>query len=613
MENRTGRAAAPRLNAIASCVLAAFGVAIAGSTGSFAQAAAPLARSNHGAGSEPVSAPDHRRANRMPFRNTSAVSAQPTRPAGSVIVANCDDSGPGSLRQAMLDAVDGDTIDMSSLACSTITLSSGRLVTAASINLQGPGRDLLAIDGNASDLVIRHEGAELGISNLTITNGSYVGGYGGCVWAGGNLTVVESAVTGCVAGDGNNSAAYGAGLDVIGDLMLQASTVSGNTAHAANSAYGGGVYAGGMVYAVAGSVVSGNVATGVAEQARGGGIFARGNAVAYLQSVVADNRAESTDGTAYGGGIQSHAGVAAAVLFSTISGNTAHSETKWSYGGGLHTGNNADGTGDVMLIASTVSGNSSTANCQYCYIQGGGAHAFGNVTAKYSTIRDNTVVSGAGTDGIARGGGVASAASDADGQIGLLESTISGNSAVGGSGPSGVGYGGGVASLNSTVYSINSTIAFNSASTAAGGVAASNYASIGTGESAMASTIISNNEAPEGADIDLLPFDSGSLVVIGDHNLVTAASVNVTLPGDTLSADPQLLPLSNNGGPTATHALVACSPAIDSGSNPSGLGVDQRQEPYVREWGAAADIGAFELQPDADRVFADGFDPAPCP
>ena len=54
-------------------------------------------------------------------------------------------------------------------------------------------------------------------------------------------------------------------------------------------------------------------------------------------------------------------------------------------------------------------------------------------------------------------------------------------------------------------------------------------------------------------------------------------------------------------------ALSASSPALDHGNNAQGLGIDQRSIGYVREYGAAPDIGAFELQP-SDLIFQDPFD-----
>lgn len=63
--------------------------------------------------------------------------------------------------------------------------------------------------------------------------------------------------------------------------------------------------------------------------------------------------------------------------------------------------------------------------------------------------------------------------------------------------------------------------------------------------------------------------------------------------------DPQLGALLNNGGPTRTHALLAGSPAVDTGVCFDVLNApvttDQRR--FVRAQGAGCDIGAFENQP----------------
>ena len=65
-------------------------------------------------------------------------------------------------------------------------------------------------------------------------------------------------------------------------------------------------------------------------------------------------------------------------------------------------------------------------------------------------------------------------------------------------------------------------------------------------------------------------------------------------------ANPGLGPLEDNDGPTATHALLESSPAVDRGpeANPDDLGLpmyDQRGEPFVRDVEGVIDIGAFEF------------------
>jgi hypothetical protein len=155
----------------------------------------------------------------------------------------------------------------------------------------------------------------------------------------------------------------------------------------------------------------------------------------------------------------------------------------------------------------------------------------------------------------------------------------------------------------------NSTIAFNDANTLAGGIAATSVA--GT-PSELVSTIVANNHSDGGAgDIVAGPFGN-NLQFDGSHNMITAADAGVTLPGDTSTEEPLLLPLTtDNGGITATHALAAGSPAIDTGANPDNFVADQRGLPYARVTGANADIGAYEfgsVPPTEPPIFADGFE-----
>ena len=54
---------------------------------------------------------------------------------------NCNNSGAGSLRDAVAAATDGDTVDATGLAgvCSTITLTTGEIVVKQNnLTIQGP-------------------------------------------------------------------------------------------------------------------------------------------------------------------------------------------------------------------------------------------------------------------------------------------------------------------------------------------------------------------------------------------------------------------------------------------------------------------------------------------
>src|ERR1044071_2971273 len=66
--------------------------------------------------------------------------------AAIITVTNINDSGPGSLRQALADAQDGDTIQFDpALNGQSIPLTSGELVIDKNITISGPGSNLLTV------------------------------------------------------------------------------------------------------------------------------------------------------------------------------------------------------------------------------------------------------------------------------------------------------------------------------------------------------------------------------------------------------------------------------------------------------------------------------------
>lgn len=64
----------------------------------------------------------------------------------TITVTNTNDNGPGSLRQALTTANDGDTINFA--VTGTITLTSDGLPINKNITISGPGPDQLSVDGN---------------------------------------------------------------------------------------------------------------------------------------------------------------------------------------------------------------------------------------------------------------------------------------------------------------------------------------------------------------------------------------------------------------------------------------------------------------------------------
>jgi len=95
----------------------------------------------------------------------------------------------------------------------------------------------------------------------------------------------------------------------------------------------------------------------------------------------------------------------------------------------------------------------------------------------------------------------------------------------------------------------------------------------------------------------------------GADNLIMTADLSQPAPPGaiTITADPKLLPLADNGGPTQTHALQIDSPALNKGNNAGKLATDQRGDGFLRAFGRP-DIGAYEWQVAGDEIFYDGFD-----
>ena len=231
-------------------------------------------------------------------------------------------------------------------------------------------------------------------------------------------------------------------------------------------------------------------------------------------------------------------------------------------GGGLSRVFQVDNGASASITGLTISGGSAG--------YGGGPYNLGTTTLTDCTITGNTA-----TDS---GGGIQNQSTSAT--LTLIDCTISGNSA---------NYGGGLGN-DGTATLTDSTIAANSA-TVGGGL----Y--INSGTAMLTDTIVGGNTAGTDGDIGT-NGTAGS--VTGTYNLIGSGGSGGIANGsqDNIVLTSQdivdLGSLQNNGGPTATMALLPGSLAIGAGTASTGVTTDQRG--FARPSGNGYDIGAFEDQ-----------------
>ena len=256
-------------------------------------------------------------------------------------VLNTNDSGTGSLRDAVNQAnadgkADTITFDATVFATSkTITLTTGaiHLIDSGGISIVAPTVGVTISGGNKSNVFTVNDGTSASLTNVAITGGLNISPDGG-----GGLHV------------GVNSKAN-----------LSNCTVSGNVAFT-----------------------------------RGGGIFCDNSAqLTLIDSTVSGNSAGQ------GGGIMAYFSTSISLFNSTVSGNTlgggiesfgSLTMTNVTVSGNIHGGVtlNPGATGSFTNV--TISGNSATGSS---YLNAGGLYNRGNLTLNNSIVAGNTNASGA--------------------------------------------------------------------------------------------------------------------------------------------------------------------------------------------------------------------------
>ena len=152
--------------------------------------------------------------------------------AATITVNNCNDSGVGSLRDAVARAVSGDTIIVRTRGCSRISLTHGPIAIAANdLTLIGPGRAFTIHGGHASQVLMHAGTGVLRLKALSITHGRIEApqAFGGCIYSAGDVQLKDVTVNHCVAqGIGTGSAdnvAGGGGIYAQRNVLLTSSAV----------------------------------------------------------------------------------------------------------------------------------------------------------------------------------------------------------------------------------------------------------------------------------------------------------------------------------------------------------------------------------------------------
>ncbi|HBO43663.1 MAG TPA: hypothetical protein DD670_06980, partial [Planctomycetaceae bacterium] len=307
--------------------------------------------------------------------------AAPGRDVPSLTVSTTDDSfdfydGLISLREVLwYDAQSdlGSVVDFDSTVFSAaggpyeIDLTGVELRIGTSLIINASGFGGLSLNANEQSRVLRIDtGTEVSLEGVTITGGWATDGYGGGIYTGGSLTLVDSVVVENVAQASLRG--FGGGIyNDCGSLLILGTTVADNLAKGSSSAStrGGGIYNDQGIVQVIASTISSNAVIG--KKASGGGIhstgtlsvvgcFLSGNSVlgsshdygAFARGGGLCNEAEATVSNSvvianevsgglenFGGAIYNAGALTATDL--TVVDNAAEDEGGGIYGGGLVT------------------------------------------------------------------------------------------------------------------------------------------------------------------------------------------------------------------------------------------------------------------------------------
>ncbi len=530
---------------------------------------------------------------------------------GTITVTNNNDSGTGSLRQAIANANPGDTIQFdSSLANQTITLTTGQLEIKKDLIIDGANAANITISGNNASRVIDlqltpdFESPTLTIKNLTIADGK--------------TTEIGKPGTGA-----------GIRTEQFSELIVENTTFINNTASGLG---GGAIYSG---YKSKATIVNSKFDNNDSSQAldnygnlseHGGGAI-----LIWSESELTIQGSEFTKNKGVNGGAINNLLSKLTIEDSIFQNNdsTPGGITQHGYGGAIYTDGASLNDG---ISSGTISISNSIFEANRAAGQGGGLFLFAyppdKILVENSTIIDNYVIKNSKGDSL--GGGLRAG----NGELTVNNTTFANNLALSQGGGLWVGE-----NAKSTVT--NSTFSGNNALNVqldanqkpivdsdgnyvldgeSDGIAgamtlyvptniinstfANNYAGFmggafwGDTSATTTNSIYDNNR---GGNPYNIKHQTGAELNDGGGNIQypgLSHPDDIKVTANITVADPQLGELQEING-ILVHPLLAGSPAIDAGVNANAPTTDQlgntRPVDGDENGSALIDIGAFEF------------------
>jgi len=477
-----------------------------------------------------------------------------TLPAGTFTLS-IGSTGTNDPSTGDLDVTNGDKLTLNGAGASSTVINANHIDRAFAVDAT---TDSLSISG------VTITGGDAGVTSTSTNSNSTEAYYGGAIYNDGALTVTNSNLTG--------DQAYYYGGAIFSDSDATSTTISGSSISHDSAEYydAGGVEVDAGTLSVSGSTFDYDSATdyyssaleddtsgaatitsstfeyGTAYYSGAIGHFSPGSLTITASNISNDHATYYYD--SYGGALETDDGPTS-IVSSTLENDTA------GYGGALY----LDSDEPVTLSNDTLSGNAAT------YYYGGAIYDENSdqVTMTGDTFTDNSADYGGGLF------------FDGDTEV-LTNDTFDSNS----------GYYGAAIYFDTTDASLSNDTIANNQGVEGGGIYDPGDAT------SIVNTIVADNQGgncydgPAGTSADAgYNLDSDSTCfAVGASGLTPEAS------GDQVSVNPDLGPLSSNGGPTQTDALLSGSPAIGHALSASCPATDQRGVPRP----SACDIGAYQ-------------------